>query len=325
VEGEIMEKEPCPICHTPAIIYKDSINPLATAIDCDICGNFFIDELSNVFNFKQRACIYYYLTQNKQTTGNGRIIYPHFHNNLMIDDGIKPYVGRKHNYISLDSIVNIYPKDLNEKIKMCLINISYRLKYIGNFIKFDQVLANDDYYILFFVDDSFGEDTLESQFYGLIKILNEYQFIEHALLPDNASRLTLTARGWQEVNEYLKSKEKLPQAFIAMFFNSKMINVREKIKQAVNDCGYVPVLIDEKQFNEFIVPEILFEINRSRFIIADFTGNRNGVYFEAGYARGLNIPVIFSCKEKDDFENVHFDTKQMNHISGKMKTISMIV
>lgn len=48
-------------------------------------------------------------------------------------------------------------------------------------------------------------------------------------------------------------------------------------------------------------------------MIADFTGNRNGVYFEAGFAMGLGIPVIWTCR-KDHIDNVHFDTRQYNHI-----------
>ena len=38
-----------------------------------------------------------------------------------------------------------------------------------------------------------------------------------------------------------------------------------------------------------------------------------GVYYEAGFAHGLDIPVIFCCR-KDVLEKVHFDTRQYNHI-----------
>lgn len=54
--------------------------------------------------------------------------------------------------------------------------------------------------------------------------------------------------------------------------------------------------------------------------MADFThgdgGVRGGVYFEAGFALGLNIPVIYMCKD-DQIDNVHFDTRQYNHILWK--------
>lgn len=48
-------------------------------------------------------------------------------------------------------------------------------------------------------------------------------------------------------------------------------------------------------------------------LIADFTKQRGGVYFEAGFAMGLGIPVIWSCRS-DDINNLHFDTRQYNHI-----------
>ena len=31
------------------------------------------------------------------------------------------------------------------------------------------------------------------------------------------------------------------------------------------------------------------EIRRSRFVVADYTGQVNGVYFEAGFALGLGL------------------------------------
>jgi nucleoside 2-deoxyribosyltransferase len=55
------------------------------------------------------------------------------------------------------------------------------------------------------------------------------------------------------------------------------------------------------------------EIKNSLFLVADVTEQKQGVYFEAGYAIGLEIPVIWSVK-KDELEKVHFDTRQYNHI-----------
>jgi hypothetical protein len=64
------------------------------------------------------------------------------------------------------------------------------------------------------------------------------------------------------------------------------------------------------------VDEIIAEIRRSRFLVADFTqgkdGARGGVYYEAGFAHGMNIPVIFTAKKGE--AKPHFDTRQFNHI-----------
>ena len=61
---------------------------------------------------------------------------------------------------------------------------------------------------------------------------------------------------------------------------------------------------------------IIGEIRRSGLVVADFTGNRGGVYFEVGSAMGLGIPLIWTCRDTDISE-VHFDTRQYNHIIWK--------
>ncbi|MFZ4580841.1 MAG: hypothetical protein ACOYOB_20860, partial [Myxococcota bacterium] len=38
-----------------------------------------------------------------------------------------------------------------------------------------------------------------------------------------------------------------------------------------------------------------------------------GVYYEAGFAQGLGKPVIWTVRE-DCLRDVHFDTRQFNHI-----------
>ena len=58
---------------------------------------------------------------------------------------------------------------------------------------------------------------------------------------------------------------------------------------------------------------ILLEIRRAQFIVADFTGQKGGVYFEAGFAKGLGKDVFWTCKSTD-FHPLHFDTNHYGHI-----------
>ncbi|MFC1886373.1 hypothetical protein ACFLZM_04890, partial [Thermodesulfobacteriota bacterium] len=69
----------------------------------------------------------------------------------------------------------------------------------------------------------------------------------------------------------------------------------------------------EHQFNGKIDDEIIAQIRRSRFIVADFTGHRGGVYYEAGFAKGLGLEVIWTCN-KNDIDKLHFDIRQYNCI-----------
>lgn len=104
-----------------------------------------------------------------------------------------------------------------------------------------------------------------------------------------------------------------------MWFDDTMNDAWEKgFEPAIVDAGYKPLRIDRKEHINKIDDEIIAEIRRSRFVVADFTSKpkeaRGGVYYEAGFAHGLNIQVIYTCR-KDRFEDVHFDTRQFNHIT----------
>ena len=108
------------------------------------------------------------------------------------------------------------------------------------------------------------------------------------------------------------------QAFVAMWFDDSMAKAYEVgIETGIKEAGYKPLRIDKKEHINKIDDEIIAEIRRSRFLIADFTqgsdGPRGGVYYEAGFAAGLGIPVIYTCKE-DMVDKLHFDTRQYAHI-----------
>lgn len=105
------------------------------------------------------------------------------------------------------------------------------------------------------------------------------------------------------------------------------------IKLAIEDAGYDCMRIDNQEHNNRIDDEIIAEIRKSRFVVADFTAGccemcdtckhstncldkvrpRGGVYFEAGYANGLGIEVIWTVR-KDQLDQVHFDARQYNFI-----------
>jgi nucleoside 2-deoxyribosyltransferase len=103
-----------------------------------------------------------------------------------------------------------------------------------------------------------------------------------------------------------------------MWFDESMRSVYDDgIEPGIADSGYNPLRIDQKPDVDKIDDEIIAEIRRSKFLVADFThgdeGSRGGVYYEAGFAHGLGLPVIFLC-HKDKISDLHFDTRQYHHI-----------
>ncbi len=153
---------------------------------------------------------------------------------------------------------------------------------------------------------------------------------EMSLLDTLSNHLTiLKSKGYERLAQISSVNEDLWQAFVAMWFHDTMKDAYwSGIASAITDSGYKPLRIDQKEHSNKIDDEIISEIRRSRFLIADFTSGfvaegegstliaRGGVYYEAGFAQGLGIPVIWTCRE-DCLRHIHFDTRQYAHIVWK--------
>ena len=104
-------------------------------------------------------------------------------------------------------------------------------------------------------------------------------------------------------------------AFIAMWFDVSVFPLfTNVIEPAIQSAGYDPIRIDKKDHNNKIDDEIVASIRAARFVVADYTGERGGVYYEAGFAHGLGLPVIFMARTGTP---IHFDTRQYNTIFWK--------
>lgn len=160
-------------------------------------------------------------------------------------------------------------------------------------------------------------------------VLNMLKSQEYITVSDTSHKktVTITAKGWAKI---AKSKERnidSKQIFVAMWFDSTQNEIWEKgIKPGIEGennpacqipaTGYQAKRIDKEEHVNKICDEIIANIRKSRALVADFTGHRGGVYYEAGFAMGLGIPVIWLVNEKEK-GNLHFDTRQYNHIIYK--------
>lgn len=151
----------------------------------------------------------------------------------------------------------------------------------------------------------------------LLSSLRERGLIE-CEYKDDVERVALTLSGHGRLFDLAAQSGAFDQVFVAMWFDPSMQAVYEEgVAPAILDAGYRPLRIDRKETIAKIDDEIIAEIRKSRFVVADFTCEpskpRGGVYFEAGFAMGLNIPVIWMCRSEIIGE-VHFDTRQYSHI-----------
>ena len=165
---------------------------------------------------------------------------------------------------------------------------------------------------------AWSESTSMSEVNTLVKYLKYKTWVDADPLDDGAYHsVVMTVDGHARLEELVVNVD-LAQAFVAMWFDDRMKDAYEKgMKPAVQEAGYTPLRIDQKEHINKIDDEIIAEIRRSRFLIADFThgrdGARGGVYYESGFAHGLGLKVIFTCR-KDFLKKLHFDTAHYNHI-----------
>ena len=131
---------------------------------------------------------------------------------------------------------------------------------------------------------------------------------------DNYSDLfiiQLTHEGWTKYYELQRSNKDSRLAFMAMKYGDEQLDsiFNEIIKDAVSKTGFEIRKLDEEKRAGSIDDKLRVEIRKSKFLIADLTHDNNGAYWEAGYAEGLSMPVIYICEEeKFKASKSHFDT-----------------
>ena len=124
----------------------------------------------------------------------------------------------------------------------------------------------------------------------------------------------LTIAGWEALEPLPRPGGTPGRCFVAMWFSAETRDAYDRgIEPGIRDADFTPIRIDQKEHNNEIPDEIMAEIRNCQFMVADFTGQRAGVYYEAGFAMGLGRPVIWCCR-KDEIPNLHFDTSHKNHI-----------
>lgn len=129
--------------------------------------------------------------------------------------------------------------------------------------------------------------------------------------------LTLAGHAWLESLDAANLDS--AQGFVARWFGEEMGPAASAIARGIEAAGFRPMDLQVEDHADDINDKIIAEIRRSRFMVADFTGpahagltlQRGGVYYEAGLARGLGLPVIWTCRrDQCNPESLHFDVRQ---------------
>lgn len=289
-----VDNSTCPLCDESAFSKTDQRTGNVLIV-CRLCGKFCLTD---------QALNFLHSLETEQTKRR----YKLSHAMRTISERA---FGRKDNsffpFYSFDDLQKILERrhySVQEKLDALLTYLGGVSEFPGQSAEFD---SSNDYAILGaknYQEAVFYLESLAHQ--GLITLEKPYT-------GKSESRFSLSAKGWIELEKIAQSGAESFNAFIAMSFHPSRTSFEVAMSQAIEDAGYVSIRVDRIQHLNRIDDEIIARIRQSKFLVADFSGQRNGVYFEAGFMLGLGRPVIWVC-EKADLINLHFDTRQYNMI-----------
>lgn len=317
-----MKDNICPLCGAACKTQLSTDYTGYTYVNCKKCGRFLIHEsvyvsfnpadlvqskkdaavmiLNPQIEKKRYNAIFEFLLKKPYYNIMGmEYYYRFFYEESYIIKDTDPQV-----YVNVADLMKNYPKNVGEKLDKILMNFSILYPTAGTVILYDNV--PDAAMYIEFDDLKIAID--EKLMY--LEYLNELGYF-------NKSSYKLTAKGWARIAELTVKQNEINQGFIAMSFCDETKSISDSFKTAINDCGYSPKRIDEKEHNNQIVPEIFHEIEQSKFVVVDVTYQNYGAYYEAGYAQALGKQVIICCR-KTEFDNPqkrpHFDISQKSMI-----------
>jgi hypothetical protein len=312
------EYEACPICRCPSL-RVDEI-PWAN-IDCFRCGEYRFDPRSreailelSIENEGKIALISGWIREHQKGLLQKEIIVAQLTRK-------QATVGEK-----AEKLLRGLAEHLNVAGEQALLQLARCQSYfelLRGYNPFQKFSLDDDkmrevWFPFYLMGVSHSQNFAELSY-----LLNDYLVREKRFVSSQTAGLDykISPAGWAHLDTARKTLDS-NQAFVAMWFSEVTDKLwTEGIYPGILAAGYKPFRIDKHDHNNRIDDEIIASIKRSKFLVADFTadstGQRGGVYFEAGFALGFGQQVIWLC-EKEALKAVHFDTRQYNHITWEI-------
>ncbi|HSB71313.1 MAG TPA: hypothetical protein VLT62_18460 [Candidatus Methylomirabilis sp.] len=298
-----MEKSTCPVCGSPALI---ALGPVGGPVCCCRCGDFVVTRAA-----ASR------LTELRPTPGTREV--------ALLSGWLREHWGSTLEARDVDQILELRMPTVGEKAERVLLHLARVFPSGGEPLEFVTVPAESGDWSEEYLSRNATTD-LALQAVGFCRGGGELRFLISDCLTRQGGLLEIepghfwpskiTPAGWARIHELQQGRGKGNIGFVAMWFDTSLRPASEAICKAIAAAGYDPVRLDQVEHNNQIDDEIISRIRGSKFLVADLTGHRGGVYFEAGFGLGLGLPVVWLCRE-GDLDNVHFDNRQYNFIAWR--------
>lgn len=313
---ENQNQERCMFCgETVSMRYEN--NNTYRFVECPVCGRYYQHCFPIPFGelFKNEISSYLFYSKNERKTSAKHNNYVHLGEKDFDckDNALSIFAY----YASEEEIKAFYPRKFTERIDRILLGLAEKSSFVSDVVEMSVAEALSAFFVKRFdgEGDQLTEKEVKHQFSMICDYLEKNDLIDLSYGTQDVCRIMITPEGWKRIDQLQQREENISKkVFVAMSFSENMRETRETIKEAITKCGYLPRIMDEIEHNHQIVPEMLYEIRTSRFVIAELTGHNNGAYFEAGYALGYGKEVIQVCNKANFREDGHFDVKQINTV-----------
>lgn len=209
-------------------------------------------------------------------------------------------------FTTIDEALGQFPEQISDRLDNAFLNLAKLSHHFGAVLQVSKL----DYTLFYGEHSDYAAETIDY----MIRQMATRGWIEQIESSPILWSFIVSVNGWDKIYELeTRIGVRSRKVFIAMAFDPSLKQASDKIHAAIQSAGYEPYRVDDEEHNEAITDKIIAGIRASKFVVSDFTGQRNGVYYEAGFARGLGLPVIWTCR-RDEMNELHFDTRQMNHI-----------
>ncbi len=129
----------------------------------------------------------------------------------------------------------------------------------------------------------------------------------------------LTLEGWRLYEAERRGRFSGQYGFIAMKFGDPVLDpfLERVIKPGVREGIGLDVVDLRNVSRAGVIDNILrAQIRDAAFVLVDLTHDNAGAYWEAGYAEGLDKPVIYLCEQaKFEAAKTHFDTNHCTTVT----------
>jgi hypothetical protein len=299
----------CPVCRFPSAFRPDGDG---IRVDCACCGDFRVTNMAKVFlpqkewNDEQAFRVAFFLRKNPGFEINTKTI-------SQLEQLRSLDVSEKGLQLLL-SLAAAYPKpgDIISQSALEVPGSIMELRRSKAQASYEMRISKDILDSLKMLAVSACPD--EHQLRWLVKnYLLDLHYLKKGIA-DGYYEISL--EGWSLINRLNTSPVNSKQGFVAMPFADRFLPLfNDALYPGIFNAGYEPVRIDRHEHNNRIDDEIIAGIRRSRFVVADLSMHRGGIYFEAGYALGLGLPVVWTVERTAlDNNEVHFDNRQYNFL-----------